>query len=843
MSADHTPTGGSSVPSTHALGDAAPPSDSTADGRTLIADPAAGTSSSSSPLGGSRFRIVRFHARGGLGEVFVAEDAELGRPVALKGIRSDRVGDPANRMRFVREAEITGGLEHPGVVPVYSLGSSDDGRPYYAMRLVPGDNLQEALRRFHAAGPPDFGSLEFRRLLGRFVQVCDAIAYAHSRGVLHRDLKPANVLLGPFGETYVADWGLAKPIGQSADPPAGPAAATDPRPLISPSAGDVTDAASGGAMGTPAYMSPEQAAGRHDDLGPATDVYSLGATLYELLTGRTPFAGQSVPLLILEDVSAGRFSPPRAKTPGVPPALEAVCLKAMALRPDDRYPSALALAEDVQQWLADEPVRAYREPWGGRARRWCRRHRSLVTGAVALLVTAVVALAVASFLLDGERRRTDQAYQEAVANEAEARRQQEIATGYHARLRRAAEEFWLTKVHDSALSMTDLDPIALQQFVFGSVPVFYEALLNDASSDARDRAETARANSVIGMIEGFQNRTVQAEAALRRSAEGYRALAAEHPDEPDYRHRLALASFYLGVAYERADGRTADAIAAYRVARDGWRDLLAANENHAAAVGWRHWCGQAAYNVAIRLTDLGPPGMAEAEAAYRESVALRTRLLADDPTAIHHQTDLALSRNNLGFCLQKRNAQREAAVEYRAAVDLRRRVEAVKSFPVNRRELAQSEHNLGLACRQLADPAEAELAFTRARELRVRLVEENPGDATLRNALAWSVVGLANCRLDVGDPAGAAALAGSVAELLSDGDPLYDAACICARAAAGSTSAQERTAARAVDLLRQAIARGYANMAHMLQDDDLASLRQRQDYATLLWDLADASTK
>src|SRR5262249_18744412 len=154
---------------------------------------------------------------GGLGEVFVAEDTELHREVALKQIQASHAHDRASRARFVLEAEITGGLEHPGVVPVYGLGCYADGRPYYAMRLIRGDSLKQAIDRFHEADVPgrDPGgrALSFRELLGRFVAACNAVAYAHSRGVIHRDIKPANVMLGPYGETQVVDWGLAKPVG------------------------------------------------------------------------------------------------------------------------------------------------------------------------------------------------------------------------------------------------------------------------------------------------------------------------------------------------------------------------------------------------------------------------------------------------------------------------------------------------------------------------------------------------------------------------------------------------------------------------------------------------------
>ena len=188
------------------------------DPRTTDADATlswAGTPTSS----GARFRILRPHARGGLGEVFAAFDEELHREVALKRIQDHHADDPDSRARFLQEAEITGGLEHPGVVPVYGLGHYDNGRPFYAMRMVKGDSLRTAIKQFHEADQdpkrdPGERTVSLRRLLGRFLDVCNAVAYAHSRGVLHRDLKPNNILLGKYGETLIIDWGLAKVVGR-----------------------------------------------------------------------------------------------------------------------------------------------------------------------------------------------------------------------------------------------------------------------------------------------------------------------------------------------------------------------------------------------------------------------------------------------------------------------------------------------------------------------------------------------------------------------------------------------------------------------------------------------------
>jgi len=242
------------------------------------------------------------------------------------------------------------------------------------------------------------------------VDVCNATAYAHSRGVLHRDLKPGNVMLGEFGETLVVDWGLAKVVGR-AEPVGGDA-------TLRPSGSGAGATAAGSTVGTPAFMSPEQAAGRLDELGPATDVYSLGATLYYLLTGQAPVHGDDV-AAVLEQVRRGEIAPSREVQPAVPEALEAVRRKAMALLPSDRYSSALALAQEVERWLADDAPAAYREPLAARAGRWARRHRPLVTAAVAVLLVGLVGLAAGLFVVGGFNRRLDQANRDLIGSNAQ----------------------------------------------------------------------------------------------------------------------------------------------------------------------------------------------------------------------------------------------------------------------------------------------------------------------------------------------------------------------------------------------------------------------------------------
>jgi serine/threonine protein kinase/tetratricopeptide (TPR) repeat protein len=388
-----------------------------------------------------RFTILKEHACGGLGQVSLARDEKLKRQVALKEIRPDRRGSAHLRERFLTEAEITGQLEHPGIVPVYAMDEGPDGEPYYAMRFIQGRTLAEAIREFHDGGTgrrrdgaeeepaslapslrrsvaPSFSSLAFRNLLQRFVSVCNTVAYAHSKGVIHRDLKPANVMLGDYGETLVLDWGLAKRIdgatGRQGD---GDKTNQPDAPAREQGAEGLTEA--GQVLGTAAYMSPEQAAGDSENVGPATDTYALGAMLYQLLTGRAPYHGSNN----AEIVAQVKSSPPQRPsevTRGVPKALEAVCVKAMARFPAERYTTASDLAKDIERWLADEPVLAYREPLRERLWRWMRGHPLFFTSAATVLVVGVVALTVSHLREVGLRRQAERSATAAKEAEADA---------------------------------------------------------------------------------------------------------------------------------------------------------------------------------------------------------------------------------------------------------------------------------------------------------------------------------------------------------------------------------------------------------------------------------------
>jgi serine/threonine protein kinase len=318
--------------------------------------------------GAGRYELIDVLGRGGMGVVWRARDRDLDREVALKLL--DDTGDEAVRaelaQRLLREARVLARLEHPGIVPVHDAGRLADGRVYYAMKRVHGRRLDEHVR--------DGCPLPER--LRVFERLCEAVAFAHSQGVLHRDLKPENVMVGAFGEVLVLDWGVAR--------------AAQPEPA----AGDAYTARAGGTahgtvLGTPGYMAPEQARGDVERLDARTDVYALGGVLYFLLTGRAPGDAETATAASTRTwrrdgpTAGARVVPPRRLAPETPARLGAVALKALSCDPGARYASVAELQQDVARFLAGESVTAYRESPLERAGRLLTRHR---TAALLLLV-------------------------------------------------------------------------------------------------------------------------------------------------------------------------------------------------------------------------------------------------------------------------------------------------------------------------------------------------------------------------------------------------------------------------------------------------------------------------
>lgn len=276
---------------------------------------------------------------GGMSQVHRAIDRSLQREVAIKRLDNDKVAGPESLHRFIEEARVTGRLDHPNIVPIHELALDNSGQFYFSMKLVQGQNLEEVIQE---AGEQRLDADRLSEMLQVMLKVCDAVAFAHDRRVIHRDIKPSNIMVGPFGQVYIMDWGLARVLSSPADHP--PEIIAEEDTLLD---FDVP----GSVMGTPAYMAPEQVEGAHDTIDERTDVFALGATLYHIITGRPPFRGKNYYTLLMEALNCAPEAPELVVGDRVPKELCRITKKAMQRRPDDRYPSVAALRLDIERLL------------------------------------------------------------------------------------------------------------------------------------------------------------------------------------------------------------------------------------------------------------------------------------------------------------------------------------------------------------------------------------------------------------------------------------------------------------------------------------------------------------
>jgi tetratricopeptide (TPR) repeat protein len=603
-------------------------------------------------------------ARGGMGRILVARDRRLGRTVALKELLAD--AGPGAPRRFVREALVTARLQHPAIVPVYEAGHWPDGRPFYAMKLVGGRSL-EALFRSASELASRLG------LLPHLIAVAEAVAYAHSQRVVHRDLKPANVLVGPFGETVVVDWGLARELrARGAD--------DEPTPPVAPPA-SAGQTVTGTVLGTPSYMPPEQARGLPAD--ERADVYALGAMLYFLLAGVPPHDGRSA-----EDALAaaaeGSVVPVERREPDAPADLVAIVHKAMAPSPEDRYPSARELAADLSRFQTGQLVSAHHYSTRELLRRFVRRHRGALLVAAALTAALVVAVA-AGFV--GVRRQARLAEAERDRARLAAEKAERINAFVVGMLGSADPR--VSGRHVEVASVLDAASARVEQEL-GGQPEVEAAVLTTLGTTYQG----------LGLYGPAKERLQAALSASRV------AFGAEHVE-------VARALERLGGAFED-EGEQAEAERLYRDAlamlqRLGEKDGTDMAEVEGDLARVLRWLGRAP----------------EAETLYRESLAILRR---ENPRS----AAVAATLNNLGVLLGQRGDWAGAEPLHREALEIVRAVRGPEHPDV-----AAGLNTLGGVLEAKGDLAAAERLYRESLEMRLRLLGgEHPDVARSRYTLA-----------------------------------------------------------------------------------------------------------
>ncbi len=660
-------------------------------------------------------------------------DSELQRDVAIKEIQPRFAELAEQRARFLLEAEVTGNLEHPGIVPVYSLGKNADGHPYYAMRFIRGESLAIAIKRFHqefrekaeaattGVRRPSKWGIEFRQLVRRFLDVCDAIDFAHSRGVLHRDLKPANIMLGHYGETLVVDWGLAKVIGR--DDFAFTSPDGDAVPVAVDESGTIPSRTEQGTtIGTPAYMSPEQASGMIDQLGPASDVYSLGASLYELLTGQLAFRDQKISET-LKKVLTGDFPPPRAVDRSIPAPLESICLRAMAKGPSARYDSVRALAQDLEHWLADEPVAAHPERRVERLGRWIRQHRNwAVAGAASLVGVALVASA-AVVVIEGARRSETTARKEAETNFNMAQR---------------AVEVYLTNVSENTLlsQQDSVDIRTLRRDLLNSALEYYKEFAEQRKNDPSLRKQLANAHFRVGQLTKEIGSPSLAIDAFRSAQAILEPLVRANPDDTELEGRLAECYLAIG-KIQSALGDYPEAMRTLSLSRSILERLAGRQPSDAA---YRSSLALCYIEIGIVYARIKQPE--ESLAIHEKARAIQQILISQFPDKLTYQRSLAENLNAIGYAHYRRLDYDTALRAFHDVVDACQSIMKQQTHGPNPEWLlnllALGQYNIGSIHKEKGEVEKALPALERALAYRVALAEQHPSVTEFQQKLGVS---------------------------------------------------------------------------------------------------------
>jgi serine/threonine protein kinase/Flp pilus assembly protein TadD len=652
------------------------------------------------------YRLVREIGRGGMGIVYEAEQVSLGRRVALKVLPLAATLDSTQRQRFKNEAQAAAHLHHPNIVPVFAVGS-EQGVHYYAMQYIEGPSLAQVIRdlgrRQSSAGkrpgetgsigrdattpnqnqpadssslPPDFltaPSLLCKRVAELGVQAAEALEYAHRAGIVHRDIKPGNLLLDAKGNLWITDFGLARLPGET------------------------SLTRTGELLGTLRYMSPEQALARQGIVDQRTDVYALGATLYELLTLEPLFAGQDRGELLLR---LAREEPrsPRAINRLIPVELETILLKALAKEPAARYATAQELADDLRRFLTDKPILARRPSLTERVSKWVRRHKRAVTAAAVMLILAVLGLAVSTVLVARQR------------DEAQLRRRQ---------ARRAVDQMFTRVAQTWLARQPHLEP--LQREFLQEALAFYQEFADEKGDDADTLRATAKAFARVGDIQQKLGESAAAKTAYDEAIARFGRLAARYPQQAELREELAICHVQRG-NLERAGQRLQEAQQDYERAGETFERLTEEHADNPAFIDQLAGCY---HNLGLVFQETGQPQ--DAQINYDRALALFGRLAESLPGQPEYRQHLAACLNNRANLARQAGWLRDAELGHRQALELREKLARDDpDAPMHRQELAVSQHNLGVVLAQTGRLRDAEKACGRALLLREQLTSGFP---------------------------------------------------------------------------------------------------------------------
>jgi tetratricopeptide (TPR) repeat protein len=585
----------------------------------------------------SGYEIVGELGRGGMGVVYKARQVRLNRLVALKMLLAGPHAGSHEVIRFRREAEAAACLQHPNIVQIYEVGEAD-GRPYLALEFVEGGSLAAKLD----------GTPQPPRSAARFVEtLAHAVNAAQCQGIIHRDLKPANVLLGSTtpglslpDESWllaavpkISDFGLAKRLGDAAGP-----------------------THSGAVLGTPSYMAPEQAAGKGKETGPATDVYALGAILYELLTGRPPFKAATALDTAMQVITDDPV-PPRRLQPKLPRDLETICLKCLQKDPRRRYPNADALAEDLRRFAADEPIHARPAGRVEVAVKWARR-RPATAALIAVSLGAVIALFVLGLVYQIRLERSNTRLAEALDSVTEEHDRAQ------AHLSKALEvvDHMLTHVWDEPLGNSP-SVLAMRKRLLQDASDYYQWNLARDDPDPTARRETARACFRMAGLHLWLGDSVHAESYGKQAIELQTRLVAEFPNTLEYRHDLSKTYTYLGHTYAMSQ-QSDRALEAYGKSLSMAEKLLGERSD---STDFRESLARSNLDLALFNSFFNPEA---AERHCREAIALSKLLFRDHPENTDYPCLLAGGYGALAMVKSARNHPLEAEQQVREGLAL-----------------------------------------------------------------------------------------------------------------------------------------------------------------------------